>query len=100
MLLDPPRSRSEALARMFDHYLYSAEAATALLAPHRSTANLPPPRPGVCLQQFDERADAAEWITAEQFLLPELARSLGHYPRGETFRRHLTSALEVCVTTR
>ncbi|MFJ7495184.1 BTAD domain-containing putative transcriptional regulator [Streptomyces sp. NPDC097727] len=97
-LLDPPSARREALARMFEHYLYSAEAATALLAPHRSTVTLPPPEPGVSPQRFNGRADAAEWIVAEQYLLPEIARSLGHHPNGEAFRRQLTSALEMCVT--
>jgi hypothetical protein len=55
---------------MFEHYLYSAEAATALLAPHCGGAILPPPRPGVRPREFGERADAAEWIVAEQYLLP------------------------------
>lgn len=96
-LLDSPSARSDAVARMVEHYLYSAEAATALLAPHRSTVILPPPRPGVRPQHFAGRSDAAEWIVAERYLLPELARSLGHYPRGEAFRRQLTSALEMCV---
>ncbi|MGP4083433.1 BTAD domain-containing putative transcriptional regulator [Streptomyces sp. KR55] len=96
-LLDSPTVRSEALARMFEHYLYSANAATALLAPHCGTVILPPPRPGVRPQEFGERADAAEWIVAEQYLLPELVRAIGHDPRGETFRRQLTSALEMCL---
>jgi hypothetical protein len=99
-LRDTPAARSEALARMFEHYLYSAEAATALLAPHRSTVILPPPRPGVSPQRFDGCADAAEWIVAEQYLLPELARSVSNHPTGEVFRRRLTSALEMCVTVR
>ena len=99
-LLDSPSVRSAALARMFEHYLYSAEAATSLLAPHRRTVILPPPGPGVSPQQFGGRADAGEWIVAEQYLLPELARSLGHHPSGETFRRQLTSALKMCVTPR
>ncbi|MFJ5036041.1 BTAD domain-containing putative transcriptional regulator [Streptomyces sp. NPDC088560] len=96
-LLDSPTVRSEALARMFEHYLYSADAAIALLAPHRSTVILPPPRPGVRPQQFARRADAAEWIVAEQYLLPELVRPISHHPRGETFRRQLTLALETCL---
>lgn len=96
-LLDSPSARSEAVARMVEHYLYSAETATALLAPHRSTVILPPPRPGVRPQRFEGRADAAEWIVAERYLLPELARSLSHHPRGDAFRRQLTSALETCV---
>ncbi|MFF4836400.1 BTAD domain-containing putative transcriptional regulator [Streptomyces sp. NPDC001315] len=96
-LLDAATVRSEALSRMFEHYLYSADAATALLAPHRATVTLPPPRPGVRPQRFGGAADAAEWIVAEQYLLPELVRSIGHYPRGETCRRRLTSALEMCL---
>lgn len=97
-LLDEADARSAALARMFEHYLHSAEAATALLAPHRGTVTLPPARRGVTPQRFSGRADAAEWIVAERYLLPELARSLG--PTGEAFRRQLTSALEMCVTPR
>ncbi|WP_225859427.1 AfsR/SARP family transcriptional regulator [Streptomyces albicerus] len=96
-LLDSPTVRSEALARMFEHYLHSANAATALLAPHGSSVILPPPRPGVRPQEFGERADAAEWIVSEQYLLPELVRAIGHDPRGETFRRQLISTLEMCL---
>ncbi|MGW0812808.1 BTAD domain-containing putative transcriptional regulator [Streptomyces viridiviolaceus] len=96
-LLDSSRVRSEALARLFEHYLYSAESATALLSACRGTVVLPPPRPGVSPQRFEGRADAAEWIVAEQYLLPELARSLGRYPQGEAIRRQLTAALEMCV---
>ncbi|MFJ3672499.1 BTAD domain-containing putative transcriptional regulator [Streptomyces sp. NPDC090106] len=96
-LLDAPTVRSEGLSRMFEHYLYSADAATELLAPHRTTVVLPPPRPGVRPQSFSGPAEAAEWIVAEQYLLPELVRSLSHSPRGETFRRRLTSALEMCL---
>lgn len=96
-LLDSPGMRSESLSRMFEHYLYSADAATALLAPHRSAIILPPPRPGVRPQRFAGHADAAEWIVAEQYLLPEIVRSISHYPRGEAFRRQLTSALETCL---
>jgi hypothetical protein len=56
--------------------------------------------PGVSLQRFAGRADAAEWMAAEQDALPEVLRSLGDQPRGEAFRRQLASALERCVTTR
>ncbi|MFF5499847.1 BTAD domain-containing putative transcriptional regulator [Streptomyces aquilus] len=95
-VLDSPTARSEALARMFEHYLYSADAATAHLAPHRGPVLLPPPRPGVRPEQFSGRADAAAWIVAEQYLLPELVRSLGDHPKDETLHRRLTSALEMC----
>ncbi|WP_399895801.1 BTAD domain-containing putative transcriptional regulator [Streptomyces sp. BBFR51] len=96
-VLDAPGSRTDARARMFEHYLYSAEAATALLAPHRSTVVLPPPRPGVRPQRFRGRTEAAEWIIAERYLLPALVQDMGHYPRAETFRRQLTSTLEMCL---
>ncbi|WLW57286.1 BTAD domain-containing putative transcriptional regulator [Streptomyces sp. YU58] len=95
-VLDSPTVRSEALARMFDHYLHSADAATAHLAPHRGPLLLPPPRPGVRPQRFSGRADAAEWIVAERYLLPDLVRSAEKHPRDETLHRRLTSALEMC----
>ncbi|MFJ2241386.1 BTAD domain-containing putative transcriptional regulator [Streptomyces sp. NPDC087859] len=99
-VLDSPTARSEALARMFEHYLYSADAATAHLAPHRGTMLLPPPRPGVRPERFTGRADAAAWIVAEQYLLPELVRSTEKRPQDETLHRRLTSALEVCFQPR
>ncbi|MBE8478035.1 AfsR/SARP family transcriptional regulator [Streptomyces sp. 3R004] len=95
-VLDSPAARSEALARMVEHYLYSADAATARLAPHRGTVLLPPPRPGVRPERFNGHADAAEWIVAEQYLLPELVRSIENHPQDETLHRRLTSALEMC----
>ncbi|WP_329375017.1 hypothetical protein [Streptomyces sp. NBC_01483] len=90
-VLDTSYVRSQARARMIEHYLYSAEAATALLAPHRGTVDLPPPRPGVRPQEFSCPAEAAEWIIAERYLLPVLAKDVRHHPRGETLRRQLTS---------
>ncbi|MFH8625885.1 hypothetical protein ACH4A8_29030 [Streptomyces vietnamensis] len=36
-----------------------------------------PDRPGVGTQCFGGHADAAEWIAAERYPLPEVARSLG-----------------------
>ncbi|WP_202557661.1 BTAD domain-containing putative transcriptional regulator [Streptomyces sp. SID5789] len=85
--------RSSACARMLEHYLYSADAATALLTPHHRTVILPPPRPGVRPQEFGGRADAARWIVAERFILPALDRGLSRHPQGEGFRRHLKAML-------
>ncbi|MGW4601105.1 BTAD domain-containing putative transcriptional regulator [Streptomyces sp. NPDC004457] len=92
---DPADARSAARARMVEHYLYSADAATALLAPHRRALILPPPRPGVRPQRFHGRAEAAEWIVAERHLLPSLVEDTGLLPGagGETFRRQLRSTL-------
>ncbi|MFD4612236.1 BTAD domain-containing putative transcriptional regulator [Streptomyces sp. NPDC058440] len=97
--LDTAEDQSEARTRMFEHYLYSTEAATALLAPRRSTVNLPSPRPRVCPQEFEGPADAAKWIIAERYLLPALAQEARHHPKGEAFRRQTTSALEMSLRT-
>lgn len=87
--VDTSEVRSAARARMLEHYLYSADAATALLTPHRRAVILPPPRPGVRPQEFDERTDAADWVVAERSLLPTLDRHLRHHPQGQSFRAHL-----------
>lgn len=96
-VLDAAGVQAQARARMFEHYLYSAEAATALLAPHRSEVILPPPRPGVRPHEFDGSAEAAEWIIAERFLLPALAQDVRHHPHGETLRQKLTATLEISL---
>ncbi|MFE3904968.1 BTAD domain-containing putative transcriptional regulator [Streptomyces sp. NPDC059153] len=88
---------AEARARMLEHYLHSADAATTLLAPHNSDVVLPPPRVGVRPQRFDDRADAARWIVAERYVLPALIQNVSHCPQVDTFRRQLTAALEMCV---
>ncbi|GAA5021343.1 AfsR/SARP family transcriptional regulator [Streptomyces siamensis] len=91
--LDGTGVRSQARARMFEHYLYSADAANAFLAPERRTVILPPPRPGVRPETFYGRADAAEWITAERNLLPALVQETGHSHQRETLRQQLTCPL-------
>jgi hypothetical protein len=45
-------------------------------------------------QEFNCPAEAAEWIIAERYLLPVLAKDVRHHPRGETLRRQLTSTLQ------
>ncbi|MGD1217150.1 BTAD domain-containing putative transcriptional regulator [Streptomyces krungchingensis] len=95
--LDAAGVRSQARARMFEHYLYSADAANALLAPERSTVILPPPRPGVRPETFYGRADAAEWITAERKLLPALVQGTSSSRRRETLRQQLTCPLDMSL---
>lgn len=94
---DGPDTLAEARARMFEHYLHTADAATTLIAPHDTEVALPTPRPGVRPQQFKERTDAAQWIVTEQYVLPALIQDLSHYPRVDTFQRQLTAALEMCL---
>ncbi|SEE58972.1 BTAD domain-containing putative transcriptional regulator [Streptomyces sp. TLI_105] len=100
LLSDPPSARSEALARIVERYLYSTEAASALLTPGHDPLVPPPRRPGIIPQRFAGHTDAAEWIAAERYVLPDLARSLGHGPGSERYRRLLASAVERCVVLR
>jgi DNA-binding SARP family transcriptional activator len=95
--VDTSEVRAQACTRMVEHYLYSADAATALLAPRRTTVILPPPRPGVRPQEFSDRADAADWLTAERYMMSTLVRGLDRHPQGGTFREQLRSMLETPV---
>ncbi|WP_033428803.1 AfsR/SARP family transcriptional regulator [Saccharothrix syringae] len=53
------------LARMFDHYLHSADAADRVLYPHRDEIALPPPEPGAAVRGFASRAEAMAWFQLE-----------------------------------
>jgi tetratricopeptide (TPR) repeat protein/transcriptional regulator with XRE-family HTH domain len=74
--LDPERRRREALGRVFDHYLRSAEGAARLLDPTREVVALAPPRPGTKPEALPDYAAAMAWFEAEQaVLLAALARA-------------------------
>ncbi|MFF0025064.1 BTAD domain-containing putative transcriptional regulator [Streptomyces sp. NPDC004082] len=92
--VDTSEVRAQAYGRMLEHYLYSADAATALLTPHRTTVVLPPPRPGVRPQEFSDRTNAADWLAAERRMVSTLVRGLELHPQGVTFRERLKSMLE------
>ncbi|MFE9248874.1 BTAD domain-containing putative transcriptional regulator [Streptomyces sp. NPDC007088] len=94
-ILDEPRARAEARRRMFEHYLYTADAATALIAPRHSGTTLPPHQADVRPLRFTGPAQAAEWILAEQHILPALAEDMPRSPHAEPFRQRLTSALRM-----
>jgi tetratricopeptide (TPR) repeat protein len=80
---DGAADRDAALRRILDHYLRSAQAGVARLFPARSRLRLPPPRPGVTVEEFGTGPagrgaagpdtgsyDAAlAWFTAEQRVL-------------------------------
>ncbi|MGW3496315.1 AfsR/SARP family transcriptional regulator [Streptomyces sp. NPDC001020] len=94
--VDGQDTLSEARARMFEHYLHTVDAATTLIAPHNTDVLLPPPRPGVRPQRFDDQAEAAQWIVAERYILPALVQDVSHCPRVDPIRQ-LTAALETCL---
>lgn len=72
---EPPASRQQARARLFDHYLRRADAAARLLYPHK--LRLPPPedlaRPEA--DRFKEHAQALAWLDDEAAGLAAAAKS-------------------------
>jgi DNA-binding SARP family transcriptional activator/tetratricopeptide (TPR) repeat protein len=58
-----------ALGRVFDHYVYTAHAATLALHPPFSQIELPPCPPDVRPTPIDGRAEAMAWFTAELTVL-------------------------------
>ncbi|MEW2294362.1 BTAD domain-containing putative transcriptional regulator [Streptomyces sp. NPDC006743] len=94
---DTPAERSSAHTRIWQHYLYTVEAAVALLAPGHGRTDLPPPLPGVCPQRFSGRAEAAAWTAAERPALLALVRDAGRSPRDESLRKQLADALAVSL---
>ncbi|MEV0850130.1 BTAD domain-containing putative transcriptional regulator [Streptomyces sp. NPDC049954] len=93
--LDGQRARADARRRMFEHYLYTADAATALIAPRHGGTTLPPHQADVRPLRFSGPTEAAEWIVAERHILPALAEDMPRSPRSEPFRQRLTSALRM-----
>ncbi|NIH84486.1 AfsR/SARP family transcriptional regulator [Amycolatopsis granulosa] len=63
---DPEPERTAAARRMYDHYVHTAHAGAAVLAPQRSRVALGPPAPGVTA---GPPADAAAWFATEHPVL-------------------------------
>lgn len=104
--LDERGILAEACARVFEHYLHSADAATALLVPRTGDVALPPPRAGVRPERFGDRAEAMRWIVAERHVLPTLLRDMSHHPGADAdadadaLRQRLTAALDASVSAK
>jgi tetratricopeptide (TPR) repeat protein/DNA-binding SARP family transcriptional activator len=68
--------RRAAVHRMLDHYLYSADAASALLYPARGPIAPGAPRPGVTPEIMTDDRAALAWLTAEhRVVLAVIARA-------------------------
>ncbi|MDQ0376136.1 AfsR/SARP family transcriptional regulator [Amycolatopsis thermophila] len=63
---DPEPERTAAVRRMYDHYVHTAHAGAAALAPQRTRIALDPPAAGVTV---DPPADAAAWFATEHPVL-------------------------------
>ncbi|MGW4671237.1 AfsR/SARP family transcriptional regulator [Streptomyces sp. NPDC004324] len=67
--LDDPRHTDAATARLLDHYLHSAHAAEALLAPQRERIALHRPAAHTAPEGFRDQQAAADWLDRERPVL-------------------------------
>jgi tetratricopeptide (TPR) repeat protein len=81
---DPAEEQHAAYHRMFDHYLYVADAAALMLNPRRDTIEPAPPATGAVVAAPVDAESAEEWFTAEHHTLTK-AVSLA---AAEGFDRH------------
>jgi DNA-binding SARP family transcriptional activator/predicted negative regulator of RcsB-dependent stress response len=76
---DTPAERDAAVARLLDHYLYTARQAASLIEPYFPPLTLDPPRPGAVVDGLATAEDALDWFTAEQAtLLAAVPFAAGH----------------------
>jgi DNA-binding SARP family transcriptional activator len=66
---DTEQARHEAIGRMLDHYLHTAQAAALLMQPHRGSPTLDPARPGVTPEHLTNHQHALAWFEAEHQIL-------------------------------
>ena len=64
-----------ALARLLDHYLHTAHAASRLLRPLERQLALPPPVPGTQVEPLADRTGAIAWFALERQALPAMVRA-------------------------
>ncbi|HEX4700547.1 MAG TPA: BTAD domain-containing putative transcriptional regulator [Pseudonocardiaceae bacterium] len=69
MATDSDDERASADRRLLDHYLHAAYAAAIVLDPHRGTLQLPPPQPGVIVDEPAGHEQAMAWLGAEHHVL-------------------------------
>jgi DNA-binding SARP family transcriptional activator/tetratricopeptide (TPR) repeat protein/DNA-binding XRE family transcriptional regulator len=67
--IDSEADRRAAVHRMLDHYLHTAVAAEALIAPGRRQPPLPPIQPGSAPESFGDDSQAFAWFQAEDEVL-------------------------------
>jgi tetratricopeptide (TPR) repeat protein len=67
--LDSDEERREALGRLFDYYLSSAQVAQLQLHPLYLPTEPPAPRAGVTAEEFTDQAGALTWFTEERQVL-------------------------------
>jgi DNA-binding SARP family transcriptional activator/tetratricopeptide (TPR) repeat protein len=82
----------DAVHRLLDHYLHTADAANRLVEPHGPRLELTEPRPGVAPPDLADHAKALAWYAAE---LPVLRAAVDHAATTgfDTHAWHLAGAL-------
>ncbi|MCT4354428.1 tetratricopeptide repeat protein [Streptomyces sp. Je 1-79] len=86
--------RARARHRLGEHYLHSAQAADALLAPYRDRVPLPPPSDGVVPEEPAGEVHAAQWLHRQrQVLLAAVERAAADGDDGLSWR--LAATLEL-----
>jgi DNA-binding SARP family transcriptional activator/Tfp pilus assembly protein PilF len=67
-------ARREAIYRVLDHYLRTAESAAALISPTSDSGPTVTPRPGVAGEEIGDYEQALAWFTAERPVLLAVVR--------------------------
>ena len=83
-----------ATTRVLDHYLHSAHAAEAVLAPHRERITLRRPAAHTLPERFSDQRGAADWFERERPVLLAAAAQHGRHGDG-AFSWQLASVLEM-----
>ncbi len=85
--------RVNAIARVVDHYLQSAHAATRRHFSSPLPFVLPPPFAGVCADEFESLPEASVWLEAEQSVLVQVVVLAGLTPGLESHAWQLARTL-------
>jgi DNA-binding SARP family transcriptional activator/tetratricopeptide (TPR) repeat protein len=89
--------RDEALLRLLDHYLHTAQAAAGRLQDRANPLPIAPARPGVTPEPIQGSDQARDWFAAEQRTLLALvprAAAAGHDTHAWQLAINLSTALE------
>ncbi|WP_327425580.1 tetratricopeptide repeat protein (plasmid) [Streptomyces sp. NBC_01527] len=92
--LETPQEAEAATTRVLDHYLHSAHAAEAVLAPHRERITLRRPAAHTSPELFPDQRAAADWFDRERSVLLAAVEQDGRHGDG-TFSWQLAAALEL-----
>ncbi len=100
--LDSDEERTEALGRLFDHYLGTAHVAQLMMRPIYLPADPPPPRAGVTLEECGDPSSALSWFTDERQVLVSAVKhaaattGLRHYAWDLALRQQQFHQLSSC----